>query len=81
MNLARSEEVPLEIMAEISDFIAQGKSKGLSLDDMLEMREDKKIQPKPIKKPQNTDESDESEESEESVINSVSDFSPPEDWK
>lgn len=73
MNLARTAEVPSEIIIELNDFLmnrSDAKSQSISLDDLIEQHEEHELNQG--KKPSKDDKSD---------ISSVSDFSPPDDWK
>lgn len=73
MNLARTPEVPKEIIIELNDFLmnrSDAKSQSISLDDLIERHEDFE-----------SSSSKSSSEDDKSEISSVSDFSPPDDWK
>jgi hypothetical protein len=65
MNLSRSADIPPEITIELNNFLNSG-NKELTLDDIIEM---------------SSDYNEQTISTEKSEINSVNDFSPPEDWK
>ena len=71
MNLRRTNEVPNEIIIEIKSFMLDKTEKyqAISIEDLINMQERQQIESESETKP------------EESSISSVSDFSPPEDWK
>lgn len=67
MNFNRSADVPTEITIELNNFLNNKQPAGLSLDDLIDMQS----QPDEPAIPS----------SDKSTITSVSDFSPPDDWK
>jgi hypothetical protein len=66
MNLSRDPNVPPDIIIELENFLDDTKPSAISLDDFID---------------QQTTEQPIANHSEKSTITSVSDFSPPDDWK
>lgn len=79
MSLNLTDEVPQDLLLEINSFIKNPPaSKGITLDELMETVPTSFADVDLTEKHTFTELPDESEESE---ISSVSDFSPPDEWK
>jgi hypothetical protein len=97
MNLNQNDDVPPELILEINTFMTSPKSTGVTLDELLKQEEEQKPAreaneefnrnledqlsriPEGIMAPE--PKTVEEDEPTESIISSVSDFSPPDEWK